>query len=207
MPSPPAGKARLEARIRGNATAELAVVHGREAWEASAECRHRVVPVVRHAAGAAVVSATRPSNRVAPGLWGNDLLSEAGQRSTLPRLLGRPNWGVWDVIGPIGLHDAGALRLTVSPSLQQPQNPRHAYTPSQRADATIPLRRSAPNLEAAPLVAATMREMPAVCGASKPPSGVDVRPGPRGPCMSISDDRQPASHELDWGAFRPPIRA
>lgn len=143
------------------------------------------------------------------GPWLVGQRSPVGGRpeSTLPRLLGRPNWGVWDVIGPIGLHDAGALRLTVSPSLQQPQNPRHAYTPSQRADATIPLRRSAPNLEAAPLVAATMREMPAVCGASKPPSGVDVRPGPRCQCMSISDDRQPASHESDWGAFRPPIRA
>src|ERR1700761_2458238 len=82
--------------------------------------RYRMVPVVLHPAYAAAASASRPPNSVVPGLFGDDLLLEAGQQQ-LRFGQGQTQIGdIAEIIGPVDLNDVRGLPLALSADLHQP---------------------------------------------------------------------------------------
>src|ERR1700758_1396416 len=91
--------------------------------------RYRMVPVVLPTAYAAAASASRTPNGMVPGLFGDDLLLEAGQQQ-LRFGQGQTQIGdIAEIIGPIDLNDVCRLPLALSADLHQPHNPGHASTP------------------------------------------------------------------------------
>ena len=112
--------------------------------------RNRMVPVVLHTADLATALAVRPSNGVALGLRGNDLLLEARQQE-LPLGQGQTQVGdITEIIGSVDLHDVRGLLLTVSAGVHQPHNPSHAPTPLKEQTRIYRLAARTPNLRAVP---------------------------------------------------------
>ena len=100
--------------------------------------------VVLHMANLATASAIRPSNGVAPGLRGNDLLLETCQQQLSVGYGQTETREMVQIIRSVDLHNVYALLFTIFPGCHQPHNPSHASTSGQRTDAKIPRRPSHP---------------------------------------------------------------